>query len=115
MTCEREDLNINADNNQIEISCVFGEIPIELIIDAAAPTSLANEYLLNENDKLEIKKVFPATAAKPKEKIYIICKHPSINNAKDLINTLKIDLAKLQSLKTCLIQDSLSGKVRVNI
>ena len=36
-----------------------------------------------------------------------------INNAKDLINTLEIDLEKLQSLKTGLMQDLLSGKVRV--
>lgn len=39
VVCEREDLNINADNNQIEITCVFSEYPNEIIIDAAAPTS----------------------------------------------------------------------------
>ena len=45
VVCEKEDLNINADNNQIEITCVFSDYPNEIIIDAAVPTSLANEYL----------------------------------------------------------------------
>lgn len=92
VVCEREDLNINADNNQIEITCVFSDYPNEIIIDAAAPTSLANEYLLNENNRLEIKKVFAASAAKPKEKIFIICNHPTAENSNDLLELKKAEL-----------------------
>ncbi|HEY9016847.1 AAA family ATPase [Thiomicrospira sp.] len=86
--CEKDDLNIEADNNKIEISCIFSELPDELIIDAAHPTTLADEYLLNSDGKLEIKKVFAATAANPSPKVYIICNHPSVANANDLL-TLK--------------------------
>lgn len=92
VVCEREDLNINADNNQIEITCVFSDYPNEIIIDAAAPTSLASEYLLNENNRLEIKKVFAASAAKPKEKIFIICNHPTAENSSDLLELKKAEL-----------------------
>lgn len=92
VACEREDLNINADGNQIEVTCVFNDYPNEIVIDAAAPTSLTNEYLLNENNKLEIKKVFSATAAKPKEKVFIICNHPTAQNANDLLELKKADL-----------------------
>jgi predicted ATP-dependent endonuclease of OLD family len=92
VVCEREDLNINADNNQIEITCVFSDYPNEIIIDAAAPTSLANEYLLNENNRLEIKKVFAASAAKPKEKVFIICNHPTAENSNDLLELKKAEL-----------------------
>lgn len=92
VVCEREDLNINADNNQIDITCVFSDYPNEIIIDAAAPTSLANEYLLNENNRLEIKKVFAASAAKPKEKVYIICNHPTAVNSNDLLELKKAEL-----------------------
>ncbi len=90
--CERDDLNITADNNKIEISCVFSDFPDELIIDAANPTTLQDEYLLNTANKLEIKKVYPATAAKPKEKVYIICNHPSIANGSDLLTLKKAEL-----------------------
>ncbi|MDP5208853.1 AAA family ATPase [Microbulbifer sp. 2205BS26-8] len=86
--CEKDDLNIEADNNRIEISCIFSELPDELIIDTDHLTTLADEYLLNSDGKLEIKKVFAATAANPSPKVYIICNHPSVANANDLL-TLK--------------------------
>lgn len=92
VTCEKDDLNINADNNKIEITCIFTDIPNEVIIDAANPTILQNEHLLNSDNKLEIKKVFPATAAKPKEKIYIICEHPSVNQGNDLLTLTRPQL-----------------------
>lgn len=90
--CEREDLSKGANGNNIEISCIFKDFPTEIIIDAAAPTSLAAEYLLNAAGKLEIKKVFSATAAKPKEKIFIVCNHPSTENADDLMDLKRADL-----------------------
>ena len=114
VSCEREDLNINADNNQIEITCVFGEFPIELIIDAAAPTSLANEYLLNENSKLEIKKIFQATTVKPKEKVFIICNHPSVENAKDLLELKKTEL-KARANALGIPQANYNGNVNSSI
>ena len=92
VTCEKDDLNINADNNLIEITCVFSDIPNEVIIDTASPTVLQNEHLLNSDNKLEIKKVFPATAAKPKEKIYIVCEHPSVDQGNDLLTLKRTEL-----------------------
>ena len=90
--CEKDDLNINAENNLIEITCVFSELPQELLLDAAFPTSLADEYLLNTDRKLEIKKVYAATAASPKEKVYIVCNHPTVESAKDLLSLKRAEL-----------------------
>ena len=92
VVCEKDDLNINADNNLIEISCVFSDLPEQIIIDTANPTTLQDEYLLNSDNKLEIKKVFPATAAKPKEKIFIICEHPSVEHGQDLLTLKRTEL-----------------------
>lgn len=114
VTCEREDLNINADNNQIEITCVFGEYPNELIIDAAAPTTLEDEYLLNENNKLEIKKVFQATASKPKEKVFIICNHPTVQSASDLLELKKAEL-KTRANSLNIPQANYNGNVNSSI
>ena len=97
VVCEKDDLNINGDDALIEITCIFSEIQDEIIIDAANPTSLGDEYLLNEDNKLEIKKVFSATAAKPKEKVYIVCNHPSVANGSDL---LKLKRAQLRARAT---------------
>jgi len=92
IVCEREDLSINADNKNIEISCIFNDFPEEIVIDAAASTTLAAEYLLNAENKLEIKKIFSATAAKPKEKIFIVCNHPSAENVNDLMDLKRSEL-----------------------
>lgn len=85
---EREDLNVNAlaaGENKIEITCIFTNLPNELIIDAANPTTLSNEHLLNNNGELEIKKVYPCTSASPKEQVFIIANHPTIVNGQDLL------------------------------
>lgn len=92
ITCEKDDLNINTEDNKIEISCIFDKIPNEIVIDAANPTTLAEENLLNADGRLEIKKVFTATAAKPKEKVFIICEHPSVENGKDLLTLKRAEL-----------------------
>ena len=114
VVCEREDLNINADGNQIEITCVFNDYPNEIVIDAAAPTSLTNEYLLNENNKLEIKKVFSATAAKPKEKVFIICNHPTAQNSNDLLELKKADL-KARATSLNVPQGNYNGNINSTI
>ncbi|MFC3812224.1 AAA family ATPase [Lacihabitans lacunae] len=114
VVCEREDLNINADNNQIEITCVFSDYPNEIIIDAAAPTSLANEYLLNENNRLEIKKVFATSAAKPKEKVFIICNHPTAENSNDLLELKKAEL-KTRATGLNIPQGNYNGNINSTI
>jgi putative ATP-dependent endonuclease of OLD family len=94
VVCEREDLSKNANGINIEISCVFNDFPAQIVIDTAASTTLAAEYLLNAEGKFEIKKIFSATAAKPKEKIFIVCNHPSTANANDLMELKRTELKK---------------------
>ncbi|MBF5040147.1 ATP-dependent endonuclease [Methylophilus sp. 13] len=92
VVCEKDDLSINSTNNLIEIGCIFSGAPNEVVIDTANPTSLAAEYLLNDQQLLHIKKVFPATAAKPKEKVYFVCQHPAAQNANDLLDLKRAEL-----------------------
>jgi len=92
VVCEKDDLNIYANDNKIEISCVFTDLPNQIIIDAANPTTLREEHLLNVDGKLEIKKIFTATAAKPKDKVYIICDHPTVDQGQDLLTLKRAEL-----------------------
>lgn len=114
VSCERDDLNISADNTNIEISCVFSDLPGDLVIDAAHPSNLQDEHLLNSNNKLEIKKVFSATASKPKEKIYVVCNHPSIDNANDLL-TLKRPELKKRATELEIPQDNYNGSINSSL
>ncbi len=110
VACEKADLNIYADNTNIEITCIFSEFPDSIIIDTDNPTTLQNEYLLNPENKLEIKKVFSATTAKPKEKIFIVCNHPSIENGNDLLILKRTELRqRANSLEVP--QDDYNGNV----
>ncbi len=89
VVCERDDLSVNSNENSIEISCFFTDLPAQLILDATVHTTLQDEYLLNGEGYLEIRKVFSATSAKPKAKTFIICEHPSEEGICDL-HSLKI-------------------------
>ena len=98
--CEREDLNVNSTERKIEISCIFNDLPATLVIDSANETTLGSEHLLNGEKKLEIKKVFSATTANPKEKIYIVCNHPTAENANDLLTLKRAELkTRVKNLK----------------
>lgn len=95
VACENEDLCVshNENDNEIDITCIFSNLPKEIVLDSSAKTSLKDEYLLNNENLLEIKKTFKCTGAKPKVSTYIICNHPSNENCNDLL------LLKLSTLK----------------
>lgn len=66
---DKDDLPITCDPDadRIEISIEFEGHPEEIDIDAGAKTNLRDEYLLNTNGRLEVKKVYVAgKASKPK-------------------------------------------------
>jgi predicted ATP-dependent endonuclease of OLD family len=90
---DSDDVNINAKANgeTVKLTVVFSNLPNEIDLDSGAKTDLKEEFLLNENSLLEIKKDFTSLT---KPKTYICCNHPSNENANDL-HSLKIkDLQK---------------------
>lgn len=96
VVCEREDLSVNHNlgDDLIEITCVFLPNMNSISIDSSSQTKLDEEYLLNSDGLLEIKKVFKATTSKPKPSTFIVCNHPTDEGYNDLL-TLKIsDLKK---------------------
>ena len=91
---DRDDLSNNSIDNDIVITCVFSDLPNELIIDSDNKTSLDKEYLINENGFLEIKKTYSGIAVNPKESVSIICNHPSKENFSDLLLLSQTQLKK---------------------
>lgn len=90
---DKNDINIEAAANgeTAKLTTVFSNLPDEIDLDAGAKTNLKDEFLLNADGFLEIKKDFTSLS---KPKTFIICNHPSNENANDL-HTLKIkDLQK---------------------
>lgn len=90
---DKNDLCINNDNGRIEITCTFTDLPNELILDDTIATSLADEYLLNSDGKLEIRKSFPISAAgSVSEESVIICEYPNHNDLVDLLSKKRMTL-----------------------
>ncbi|HAH35816.1 MAG TPA: hypothetical protein DCL81_04555, partial [Algoriphagus sp.] len=89
---ESDDVNIIARRNgeSAKISVVFSGIPTELDIDSGGKTNLHEEYLLDVDGNLHIKKDFSSIS---KPKTYILCNHPSNENANDLFY---LTIAQLQ-------------------
>ncbi len=90
---DKEDFNVSDPNCTIEISCIFDELPSEIVIDDTNTTTFSNEYLLNNNDELEIKKVFKRTQPKSPQ-VYIRAMHPTSKGYDDLHK------CELKALKT---------------
>lgn len=92
--CEKDDLSVkcSGETNTIEISCVFSDFPTSLTIDSSSETSLASEYLLNEDNLLQIKKSYKCSAAKPKSVTTIVCLHPTEDKYHDLLQLKQKDL-----------------------
>lgn len=88
-------------SDDIEITCIFKEIPEQLIIDTDNLISPANEYLLNPDGKLEIKKVFSGAAPKC-EQILIRAAHPTAENFNDLFS---LTIAQLRARARELVVD----------
>ena len=92
---DKDDINKQAlveGNDEVKIGIVFGDLPATLTIDATNPTTLAVEYLLNRDGKLEIIKKFPNAG---KEKIFVKAYHPTNESCSDLLQKKQIDLKKL--------------------
>lgn len=79
---------------QFEITCVFDDLPVALVLDENVDTSLSQEYLLNAEDALEIVKTFKAATGKL-ERTVIRCQHPADNVLGTLLSLKMADLKKL--------------------
>lgn len=90
---DKYDLCIENDNSRIEITCIFSDLPDQLILDDTIVTSLSDEYLLNSDGKLEIKKSFPISASgSVSEESVIICDYPDNENLSDLLSKKRTTL-----------------------
>lgn len=89
------DKNVSTSDNFFEISCKFSDLPVELILDAQARTSLGAEHLLDADGYLHVRRKWVCIGAKPKEEIHAVCQHPTNDGLRDLIALSNAALKKL--------------------
>ncbi|EKL2596947.1 ATP-binding protein [Escherichia coli] len=81
------------DNDDVAIGCVFSGVEIPIVLDASSITNLEKEYLLNNDKKLEIYKVF--TKGKGNGSIQVKCMAPSVKSAKSLLAKKNEELKRI--------------------
>jgi predicted ATPase len=89
---ERGDACVHGTDTTIRIGCAFTNLPANIVLDAAAHTSLAEEYLLNKNGELEIVKEWDTSGKTPKEAVFAVALHPTNKDASDLLTFKNADL-----------------------
>lgn len=115
---ELADLNVDVDENFYEVTCSFSGFPDELVIDVDASTSLASEYLLDQDQNLRVTKRWTCgSTAKPKEEIFISCLHPSNPELSDLLTLKDTELrarvkTKLEPDEAALVNKSAKPAMR---
>jgi predicted ATP-dependent endonuclease of OLD family len=78
------------------IGCVFSDLPSQIVLDETVSTSLSQEYLLNGNGWLEIRKNYGIAG---KESVWIFANHPSNDGYSDLLSKKNSELkAKIRAL-----------------
>lgn len=98
--------------NDVCITCVFDDLPSTLTIDSRANTTLADEYLLNTDNDLEIVKVYNCSLKTPTTSIFVKAVYPTDANYNDL-HKLKND--DLKSRLTTLSIDPTGIDQRSNV
>ena len=89
------DRSVSAEENAtIEITCEFSDLPATLVLDAQAETSLADEYLLTENETLKICKIFNVTTSRPREEVFVSAYHPTSPQFGDLLELTNANLKR---------------------
>lgn len=92
---DKTDLNIHAlrnGDNETVISACFSELPTSIIIDSTVQTTLASEYMLNEDGFLEVVKKYKSGG---KASVFIRAKHPTNPDCKELLHKKNAELKRI--------------------
>jgi len=80
---------------EVRIGVVFSDLPDKIVLDAAVETTLAGEYLLDADGKLEIHRVWTVKDGKlGGMKTVVVANHPTADGFNDLLQTKRPALQK---------------------
>ncbi len=93
---DAQDINTQLAGKHFTIGCVFSSLPDDINLDAQSRTTLADEYLLNREGRLEIYKVWKTTAAKAEvERIFARANAATAEDARDLLFKKRDELREI--------------------
>lgn len=112
---DADDAARSGDRSDLRIICEFEDFPDSLILDVDYPTTLADEYLLNGEGRLEIHKVYNGALKNPKlTGIFARALHPSAPGTSDLL-LLKNKELKERATELGLDTDKIDLKINTQV
>lgn len=94
---EKEDACVRGDQRNVRITCVFNDLPNQIVLDELHSTTFSNEHLLRNDGCLEICKVYDCSTTKCKQtRIFCRAFHPAFPGYSDL-HSLKITQLKAKA------------------
>lgn len=108
---DKEDINkrnIENGDDCIEVWVEFEDLPASIIIDATNQTSLADEYLLTQEQTLKVIKRYPGAG---KEKVFIEAYHPTSANCSELLLKKNAELKQVLNQKGIQCADKTKNSV----
>jgi putative ATP-dependent endonuclease of the OLD family len=63
---QKEDACVHGNTTDVRISCVFSDLPTQIVLDELHPTTLQQEYLVRQDGLLEVCRIFNCNTAKGK-------------------------------------------------
>ena len=91
---DKFDSNVDSNHDNVIFTLEFTDLPEELTLDAGAPTTLANEFLLSSSGTLILKRVYDCSKSKPTDETFIVAQHPTAAGVSDLLQMKEADLQK---------------------
>lgn len=100
---EKDDVSIHGSSEIFSIGVCFENFPEEIVVDTSVKTTLKDEFLLNKQNQLEIKKEF-----KNGKKIatYIMANYPTSPELEDIHQKSIADLKKILTEKKLEVDDN---------
>lgn len=102
---DQVDANVFSGSAIVNITAEFADLPDEITLDAGAPTTLADEYLLTADGTLKIARVYDCSKKTCPCETFIVAKHPSASGLENLLELKEKELqalVKAQSLDVAL-------------
>jgi len=92
---DKHDASKGGDPKDLTIICEFTDLPDQVVIDEISPTNFRDEYLLNQEGRLEIHKTFSGHLQTPKlASLSAFAIHPTADGVADLLQLKNPDLKK---------------------
>ncbi|HQS07637.1 MAG: OLD family endonuclease [Rhizobiales bacterium 24-66-13] len=98
---DQADANVFTGSSLVSITAEFADLPEEITLDAGAPTTLRDEYLLTGTGTLKIARVYDCSKKTPTCETFILAQHPSTAGVDNLLELKEKELqalVKAQSL-----------------